>query len=306
MNLEGLINNQLMMFTIIAVGVVLRRKGMILEEGKILLTDLNIDLFLPCSILASFMKQVDSQMLWIGFEALLVSAALGIVCMIANTFCYRWVPKAQRAVLQFGTLCSNTAVLGNSVAEGLYGSLGQVYASFYCIPTRVFMWSAGVSYFSEQSSRADLLKKVLTNHCIIAVALGSFAMVTGIRPPEFLLQTITRLGNCSTGVAMLFIGVVLADAGLKNMVTKITVIYSGIRLIGIPALVLAGCLLTGIDPMAASVCVVLSAMPAGSTGVVLAARYQGDEAFATQCVMLTTVLSLALLPMWCALVNYIY
>ena len=84
-------------------------------------------------------------------------------------------------VLQYATVCSNAGFLGNPVAEGLYGSIGLLYASVYLIPQRIVMWSAGISYFTESPSRKEVVKKVLTHPCIVAVEIGIVLMVTQVK-----------------------------------------------------------------------------------------------------------------------------
>ena len=37
-------------------------------------------------------------------------------------------------VLKYATMASNAGILGNPVAEGIFGSMGLFYASFYLIP----------------------------------------------------------------------------------------------------------------------------------------------------------------------------
>ena len=87
------------------------------------------------------------------------------------------------------------------------------------------------------------------------------------------------------------------------MVSKMTIVFAVIRLLLIPLAVLLGCLVFQVESVAAGVSVVLAAMPAGSTTAILAAKYKGDEAFATQCVVFTTILSL---PVWCLGINAVY
>ena len=166
------------------------------------------------------------------------------------------------------------------------------------------MWSAGISYFTESPNKKEVIKKVLKHPCIIAVEIGVVLMVTQLPLPVFLEKAIRSLGGCTTAITMLFIGTVLADAGFHHMVTKITMIYSFIRLVAIPAAVLAGCILFRVDSMAMGISVVLAAMPAGSTTAILAAKYHGDEKFATQCIVLTTLLSVGMLPLWCMALNW--
>ena len=298
MELEGLLDLQIMMFLLMALGAYLRKKNIITKDGKNMLTDLVIDVILPCNIVASFCVELEMQTLKASLNVLLISTLLQLLCTFLSAFCYGGVPKEKRVIMQYGTVCSNAAFLGNPVVEGLYGSLGLLYASIYLIPQRIVMWSAGISYFTEQPSKREVLKKVVTHPCIIAVAIGLVLMLTGTPLPGFLDRGIRTLGNCTTAMTMLLIGSILADANCKRLVTPLTLVYSAIRLLGIPLVVMAGCALFHIDATAAGVCVVLAAMPAGSITAILAAKYHGDEVFASQCVVFSTLLSMILLPLW--------
>lgn len=303
MELNGLLNLQAMMFLLIGAGVFLKKRNIITPEGRGVLTDLIVDLILPCNIIAAFYTSFDREMLVAGLQILIISVVLQLFCMLIGGLCYQKVPRSQRMILQYGTVCSNAGFLGNPVAEGLYGSLGLLYASIYLIPQRIVMWSAGISYFTESPDKREVAKKVLKHPCIVAVEIGIVLMATQLPLPVFLEKAIRSLGSCTTAITMLFIGTVLADAGFHQMVTKTTVIYSFIRLVFIPAAVLAGCVLFHVDSVVMGISVVLAAMPAGSTTAILASKYHGDEKFATQCVVLTTLLSVGVLPLWCMVLN---
>lgn len=83
------------------------------------------------------------------------------------------------------------------------------------------------------------------------------------------------------------------------MFSKEVYYYTFIRLFLIPVIVLAGCRLFRIDSLITAVCVILSAMPAASTSVVLAVKYGKDDRLATKIVVFSTVVSLITLPIWC-------
>ena len=306
MELQGLLNLQLMMFALMGVGFFLRKREIITKAGRDVLTDLIIDIILPCNIIAAFQISLSREILISGIQVLAVSLVLQIFCTGISSICYRKVPKEKRMILQYGTVCSNAGFLGNPVAEGIYGSLGLLYASIYLIPQRIVMWSAGVSYFTESPNRREVFKKVLRHPCIIAVEIGIVLMITQLQLPEFLDRSISSLGGCTTAITMMFIGTILADAGFKHMVSRLTVVFAAIRLLFIPLLVMLGCMLFHVEAVAAGLSVVLAAMPAGSTTAILAAKYHGDEAFATQCVVFTTILSMAALPLWCMGLNMVF
>ena len=303
MKIDGLFDLQVMMFLLMAVGVVLRKMNIITKEGKGMLTDLVIDLILPCNIISAFYMPMDHSVFVSGVEILIISILIQIFCTFISGILYRKVPKEKRMVLQYATVCSNAGFLGNPVAEGLYGSAGLLYASVYLIPQRIVMWSAGVSYFTECPSKKEVVKKVLKHPCIVAVEIGIVLMVTQVQLPGFLSSAIENVGGCTTAITMMLIGTILTDVDMRHILTRTTVAYSFIRLVFIPAVVFAGCWLANIDSVVAGVSVTLAAMPAGTTTAILAMKYHGDEEFATQCVVLTTMLSMAAIPIWSLIIH---
>lgn len=303
MKIDGLFDLQVMMFLLMAVGVVLRKMNIITKEGKGMLTDLVIDLILPCNIISAFYMPMDHSVFVSGVEILIISILIQIFCTFISGILYRKVPKEKRMVLQYATVCSNAGFLGNPVAEGLYGSAGLLYASVYLIPQRIVMWSAGVSYFTECPSKKEVVKKVLKHPCIVAVEIGIVLMVTQVQLPGFLSSAIENVGGCTTAITMMLIGTILTDVDMRHILTRTTVAYSFIRLAFIPAVVFAGCWLANIDSVVAGVSVTLAAMPAGTTTAILAMKYHGDEEFATQSVVLTTMLSMAAIPIWSLIIH---
>ena len=299
MNYNSLINLQGMLFLLVAAGIILRKKGILHEEAKAVLTDLVIYFILPCNIISSFLIEFNRKV-FMEFAIILVIASLiQVVCLILANTLYKKEPDSRKKVLQYGTVCSNAGFMGNPIAEGVYGAQGLMFASIFLIPQRIVMWSAGVSYFTESPDRKTVVKKVLTHPCIIAVYIGVFFLVTHLKMPEFLENTIRGVGGCTTTVSMVLIGTILAEVKLKSMLDWGIVKYTVIRLFLIPFMVFIACRLFSVDPMLSGVSILLAGMPAGSTTAILAAKYNGDYIFATKCVVVTTLLSLLTIPLWC-------
>lgn len=299
MNLSGLYEMQGMLFLLMIIGAVLRKKEIITEEGKSVLADLIIYVTLPSSILKSFEIQFNLEILESSAIILIVSCFIQVGCYILNLFLYRGIAPGKKKVLLYATMTSNAGILGNPIAEGIFGAMGLFYASIYLIPQRVVMWSLGLTYFTECPDRKTLIKKVCTHPCIIAVLLGFILMIFQYRLPGFLGATVKSLSNANTAVSMLFVGTVLAGARLSSLVNKITCYYSAIRLVLIPGLVFLGCRLAGLDTLVTAVSVVLAGMPAASVTAILASKYEGDDVFATQCVVFSTLVSMITVPLWC-------
>ncbi|WP_242974488.1 AEC family transporter [Lacrimispora amygdalina] len=296
---SSLLNLQGMLFLLVACGVVLRKLGILPDSAKQVLTDLVIDLILPCNIISSFLIEFNLDILK-GFAVILFIATLiQFGCLIiANTF-YKKEPERRKKVLQYGTVCSNAGFMGNPIAEGIYGAEGLMYASIFLVPQRIVMWSAGVSYFTESPDRKTVVKKVLTHPCIVAVYIGLFFMITQLSMPEFIENTIRNVGSCTTTVSMVLIGTILAEVKAGSIFDKGIMKYTLIRLFFIPFLVFIFCRLFPVTQLISGVSVLLTGMPAGSTTAILAAKYDGDYIFATKCVVVTTLLSLVTIPLWC-------
>lgn len=299
MNFSGLYEMQGMLFLLMILGAVLKKTGVITEAGKSVLADLVIYVTLPCSIIKSFQIEFNAEIFKSSFMILAVSCLVQTGCYILNLFLYPRIEKRKKKVLLYSTMTSNAGILGNPIAEGIFGSMGLFFASIYLIPQRVVMWSLGLSYFTESPDRKTLIKKVCTHPCILAVFVGFVMMIFQIRLPGVLSATVKSLNNANTAMSMLFIGTVLANAKLSTLVSPLTCYYSAIRLALIPALVLIGCRLTGIDSLVTGVSVVLAGMPAASTTAILASKYEGDAEFATKCVIFSTLLSMVTIPLWC-------
>ena len=99
-------------------------------------------------------------------------------------------------------------------------------------------------------------------------------------------------------MTMLYIGTILTDVDFKTLITGRQIYFAIMRLILIPLAVYIPCRLTGVDPVITGVCTLLTAMPAGSTTSLLAARYEADELSAAKCVVFTTMLSVITTPVW--------
>ncbi len=304
MNIQNMFVLQLMMFTIMGIGMLCFKRGIITSAGKSTLIDLIINLILPCNIIASYHIDMELSVLISMAQVLLISLGVQVLCLILSRILYNKVAHDKRMVLQYATICSNAGFLGSPVVEGIYGSQGLLFASVYLVPLRIVMWTAGLSCFTrERQSAAGVLKTVLTHPCIIATIIGFAWMVSGVTLPLFVEDTITTIGGCTTALSMLAIGAMLAEVDVKTVLTKLTVYYSFVRLVLIPGIVLLCGLLLHLDAMLLGIAVVLAGMPAGTTTAILASKYDGDEQYASKIVFLTTLLSMITIPVFCLLIE---
>lgn len=299
-DLRGMWTLQGELFLLMALGAFFRRRGIVDGGFQKGLTELVIDLVLPCNIIHSFRIPLDGGIVGQTGRILLVSLAIQLGCWLLAELAFFRFPEERRPALQYGTICSNAGFLGTPLAKGLFGAQGALLAAVYLIPQRIAMWSLGITFFTKAEGGA-VVRKTVTHPCIIAAVIGVALMFTQAPLPAAVGETVRVMGGCNTALSMFLTGMMMADLRWRDFLDRGTLYFSVIRLAVIPALVLLGCRLAGIGGLAEAVSVLLAAMPAGATTAIVAAKYGGSAEFAARCVTVSTVLSLFAIPLWCLL-----
>lgn len=289
---------QLTMLSLIIIGAVIRRLGIISKEGQKNINDLVIYLVLPCNIVKSFMIAFDRDLLRQFGIVFVLSIAVQVVSVILGKILYGRREPGHRMSLQYGLICSNAGFLGNPLAEGVFGSIGLAMASVFLIPMRIMMWSSGIAIYTQSTDWKATIKKVVTHPCIIACFAGLLLMLTQWTPPGLITNTIGTIGQCNTALSMMVIGMILAEIDWKTFLDSDVLRYSVLRLLLMPAGIYLLCLAFQLPKLATGVTVLLTAMPAGATTSILASKYGCDEQFATRLVVVSTVISMVTIPIW--------
>lgn len=298
MIVKSMLNVQMMMFLLVIIGYIIRKKGIVGGEGRKNMVDLCLYITLPFNIVNAFLGEWDWSMLFSSGLILLLSIGYNVVSILISFFLFKKEEDRQQKTLRYGTIVSNGSFLGNPVLEGVYGTTGLFYASLFMLPVRVVVWTVGVSVFLK-GHKENALKKVLTHPCIVAMYVGAFFMLTGITLPSFLQNTISGISSSNTPLSMMLVGMMLAEINPKGLINKTMVFYTFIRLIGISAIIFAITAFLPIDPMLRGITVIMAGMPAPITTALLASKYGGDEKCATGMIFLSTIASLVTLPIWC-------
>jgi predicted permease len=272
-------------------GFVLVKTGLLAKASVSSIINITLYLFMSCNILYSFLTTFDFSKIMNFLAVLLVAVVIQAAGLVLSRYIYNRASPDKKAVLQFATVNSNSILLGAPLAESLYGSLGMSYASIYTIPARVVMWSAGLAYFTKPPGKADLVRSSLTHPCMIAVILGFILVPLHISLPHPVMEVLRYFGACTTPVSLLIIGVTLAEVNFKRLVDAAVIYLSIIRLGILPLMAYGICLLFRLNAEVTGICVLLTAMPAGATTTIMAAKYNGNGGFASKCVVFSTILS---------------
>ena len=296
--MAGLIELQVTIITLVICGIFLKKRKILGEDGQKVLTDLVINLVLPCNIVTSFTVSISKSALTDCLHVFLISIGIQITAVLYGKLISRKLLEDERVIVHYATVTSNAGLLGNPVAEGLFGPVGLMLASVFLVPVRVMMWSEGIALFTGTKDRKQMLRNVLTHPCVIACLTGIVLLIGNIRLPSLIMGPIQTLGRCNNGLCMLIMGMIIADADLKTMITPLTLKYTLHRLIILPLIVFAATRILPVTPLAGSLCTILTAMPAAVTTSLLASRYDRAPVFAATLVIFSTLCSVITTAIW--------
>ena len=305
MNLLDLFSLQGTLFAMMLIGARLKKRNIIDQNGKKCLTDLCINIVIPCNIFKSCLIKFNMTIFQACALLLLAAVIMQLLCLVLNAFIFNRYQPQQKKVLQYCTIVPMSGFLGNPIAEGIYNEIGVLYTSIFLIPMRIIMWSVGTTYFvtNAEIDKKKVLKNVLTHPCLVAIYLGIFCMLTQIHLPKVITETVRYIGNCNSALTMFTVGTILADVKLSTIFNRDTTLFSILRLAILPALTFGLGSILQLDSTSLGISVLMTGMPAGATAAIFAARYNSDAPFATKCVVMTTLVSMLTLPVWCYLVG---
>lgn len=287
---------QITLMLMILAGTLGQRLGIITEGFRNGLSKFLMNLILPCSILGAFTKEIGGNVWTQSAQILLVMVGVHIFYILLGMLVGRAFLEKQRAVAKFAILCPNTNFMGMPVISGIYGDIGVLLLSVALFPVRAFVLTIGISYFVIGQSKHWVLR-LLKNPAVWAVIMGILVMVLGLQFPDPVEKAITSLGSCTTPLSMILIGGVVSNLKLEMLKDRRVWGFCLLRLVLIPLLLMAALSFLPLDPTAAGVAVMMSALPAGAMTVIYTKEYGSDESFSAACVIFSTVLSIVTIPL---------
>lgn len=293
------IEQVLVLFLVILVGFVAKKRSMITEEVSQKLSGLLLYVTMPFMIIVSFHVDFSVQMLRDAGIVFVLGIAAHVFSIILGKLLFYKFPESINRIMRFGAVFSNCAFMGFPVIDGLFGRDGIFFASMYIAVFHILIWTYGIGLFSGGFDIRDTKKmlKSLINPGIISVAIGLVIFVLQIKLPNPLYQALDMVGGMTTPISMIVVGALLADADFKKVMFKWHLYYGVlVRLLLIPLLVFLVLRLFAVPPMLLGITVVLTAMPIAVNTAIFAEKYGGDAALASQYIVLSTALSIITIP----------
>lgn len=293
--IASLIEQIIVMFAIMALGFCLRRTGFVTEQGTTQLSNIVLYVANPIIIMQSLMMPFDPIKLGYAGYCFALTAVIA-VCSIALT---RRVWHDRRRIAQFGVIFSNCGFLGIPLVQGMIGQEYVFYLSVCNACLVAFMWTYGVWLVSGDKSQIAV-KSIVLNPCIIGLVIGFVCFITSFEPPRVVDDIMTALANLNTGMVMIVLGSYLAKADIRSLLKhRLIYLVCALRLLVIPALVLAALTLVRVVPLEVALAVIIAlATPSAAVTAMFAEKYGKDYRLGAGIVAITTLASLVTMPVF--------
>lgn len=145
-------------------------------------------------------------------------------------------------------------------------------------------------------------REILRNPLIVATVGGLVANLLGVRFVDPIGPTLQRIGQAALPLGLMAVGAGLKLGGLWAG-PGLAAGLLGIRHMLLPVVGLALVHLAGVPPAQQAVVVAFAAMPTASSCYVLAARMGGNGPFVAGLVTVSTLLGMASIPLWLAVLR---
>ncbi len=298
------ISGILVILGMILVGFVIGEKGWFDDKSRGLLAKLVTQVALPCYMLYTITQRFTAADLLImlpalRFPALSMVILLGIATAVARIFAVR---QDRRGLFISMFFNSNTIFVGLPINQALFGDASIPYVLIYYMCNTTFFWTLGtylIQRDGEGEAQFDLktsLKKVFSPP-LMGFLLGLVMVMLQIKLPAFLASDLQYLGNLTTPLSMIFIGLSVSHVGVKQLVLgKDQLLILLGRFLVAPLLMASIVYWLPLPSLMKQVFIIQSAMPVMTNAPVVARLYGADSDYAAVMVTETTLATMVVIP----------
>ena len=298
------ISGILVILGMILVGFVIGEKGWFDDKSRGLLAKLVTQVALPCYMLYTITQRFTAADLLImlpalRFPALSMVILLGIATAVARIFAVR---QDRRGLFISMFFNSNTIFVGLPINQALFGDASIPYVLVYYMCNTTFFWTLGtylIQRDGEGEAQFDLktsLKKVFSPP-LMGFLLGLVMVMLQIKLPAFLASDLQYLGNLTTPLSMIFIGLSVSHVGVKQLVLgKDQLLILLGRFLVAPLLMASIVYWLPLPSLMKQVFIIQSAMPVMTNAPVVARLYGADSDYAAVMVTETTLATMVVIP----------
>lgn len=302
----------LLMFTLIAVGFVLRKKRILLENSDSVMAKMETYILCPALYLYSQITSCEIQTFKENYTLILYGLMITICAIIlayplARLFVRNVSQSAQetykRCVYRYAMAFSNYGFMGNFIILGVWGPEMFYKYTLFTFFVGIFCGGWGLYTLIPKDKGVSFWKNVkkgvftpITISMVLGIVLGLLNAKAYI--PDFALGALESAGDCQGPVAMVLAGFVIGGYNFKSLVVnKKVYVATLLRLIVIPAVLMVVLMLLGTSREIMLLALVAFATPLGLNTIVYPAAYGGETETGASMTMISHTLAVITIPL---------
>lgn len=304
----------LTLFLIVGAGWTLARRGFFRPEDGELFTRTVLGFSLPPLLLHHLVTGFRREELSGAGKGFLVPLGAMVIAALLAPVAARvaGVARERRGTFAAMFTASNAIFMGMPVNLALFGPASVPAVLLYYAANTVYFWTLGVHGIERDAGQRIPLfdwahLRRLLSPPFVAFLLGVALVMLGVRLPGFLLDAMKHVGGLTTPLSLLFIGITFAGLVWADLRPnrEMAVLLLGRFLVG-PLLVLALARWMHLPPLMVKVFVIQAAMPVITQSALVARAVGADHRYASVMVSASNLASLAVLPLYTALLAMLY
>jgi predicted permease len=304
-------------FVMVLLGFVANKVGWLPSESGKYLSKIVVNIAGPCAVLHSMSAQRMSS------GAIIL--VLKIIALSFGIYFFSWlcalligallrVGREDKGVYRSFIIFSNNGFMGFPVVLAVFGATGLFYIVISNMAAVVLLYTLGVALIKKDAAavlqckpRKTSLKSRLRAVFDVPLdaALISLAIFLLQVPVPVVLQDVfSSVGAMMAPLSMIVIGIQLAESSFRDVaLNPRLIVVSALRLAVMPCLIFLLLELFDIDSLVRCVLILSFAMPCAALPAVFAQEYGANAKLAAEGVFLSTMFSMASLPIACILLT---
>ena len=299
---------------IIAIGVILSKKGWFGSNMSAVFSKLVMKISLPLYMLCQMEKDfTHDSLIRIAPDLILPFASIFLAYIVGRIAAkVLHIRRERQGVFVTCFFIANTIFIGLPVNLALFGTQSVPSVMLYYMANTTMFWTLGIYHIVNDSQggkgnmplfSAQTIKKVFSPP-LMGFLIGLALVLANIKLPDFLLTSFQYVGNMATPLSLLVIGIEMAGISFSDIHWDRDVVGALIgRFLVCPACVLALLPFIPVTPMSSQVFTMQASMPAMTQMTVVAKSIGADVRYSTQVTFITVVMGSVVIPLYMFIVG---
>lgn len=305
MQTSVIIQQMIMIFLLIAIGVILHRTKLIKEDGSKQISNIILKVTNPALLLTSSLSGTDriSNSEFVTGVIFYIIMYLSLIVLSFIIPMILRIEKSKRYSYIMMTIFGNVGFIGIPLATEVLGADSLIYVSVCNLFFSIIIYTFGISVFEKTVNKTKENRKKgfhlpgWINVGTICACITVILYTTGQSLPQMLNDVLSYAGRSTTFLSMLVLGVSVSTMNPKKVFTNLKLyIFVIIRLVIVPIVMITIFKLFTDSPMLISSLTLMCSISFANMPLMFAKSYGVNDEDISGGIILSTIMSLITIP----------